>query len=476
MRKIAKTFLRSSAIYSASQTLNLLITLASNVLLARLLSPQKFGIFFFATSTYELISIFARFGFSLTIVQRDDIDQDYFDTALWAGIINYLLLFVIIIPLILINPLKFESTTIKLLIVLGVFGAYKYYIQAYGKTLERDLKFKIISIATLFSSVSGAIIAVVYAYFTKSLWSLLLRDICMFSLLFFFYRKYTKYSFTFKFSKSDFKDIFTYGKSVFFVRAMEIFTVRFKEWVVGYFLGQTNLGYFSQASKFAEYGHRLGGPAVNLVSYSTFSKLKSNSKDLAKSIRLIHYVLIRVFLLLSLGTFLFGEEFIVLLYGEQWRIAGKIFKILFPYLFCLTIYGNIKQYFMSIDKIYTFNKIQFMQVFMFLVVFTFGAIFFGIYGTAIILDIIFIITLSISYHYLSDDVNINYFKLVILPIGLFVPIVIFSYLIISSIIIDNILIEKSIIFLSSLSFFILLLYLFERQSMKKLYFMVKESI
>ena len=68
------------------------ISLITFIVLARLLEPQDFGIFALASVFIFFCNLLIAHGLSDALVQRQDVDDEHFDTAFWSTLLLSLLL------------------------------------------------------------------------------------------------------------------------------------------------------------------------------------------------------------------------------------------------------------------------------------------------------------------------------------------------------------------------------------------------
>jgi O-antigen/teichoic acid export membrane protein len=69
--------------FSMVSLINLITAFGSNIILARILLPMDFGIFFFVISTLGIFYSFLGFNFNLNIIQRKDLAEEYWKTILF---------------------------------------------------------------------------------------------------------------------------------------------------------------------------------------------------------------------------------------------------------------------------------------------------------------------------------------------------------------------------------------------------------
>lgn len=92
---LGKRSVRGGAITGAAQVVKFSITLASTVLLARLLDPEDYGLIAMVAPVTGFLALFKDLGLSLATIQRDKISHGQVSNLFWVNVTASMLLLVI---------------------------------------------------------------------------------------------------------------------------------------------------------------------------------------------------------------------------------------------------------------------------------------------------------------------------------------------------------------------------------------------
>lgn len=314
----------------AASIIQRIVSLATTVILARILSPADFGLFALAFVMIDCFSIFKSLGFDSALVRRKDDDiEKACNTAFFLipamGIILFSLLY-IFAPLgakFLNNP---EVTNV--IRALGVI----FVVSTFGKVpqtiLYRDMKFKYKSAAEVSATIVYTSSAVILALNKLGVWSLVLAYIL---------RTLTQVGIEWYFSgwrpKCEFDraiawEMFHFGKYVLAGGIIWFLHNNLDNIIIGKILGVTMLGYYAIAMNVSNFltDYFLG--KVGMIMYPAYSKIQEDAEDVRRvMLKTLKYVSILVFPF-SLGLFAFAPDVLRVVFGAKWLPATNILRIL----------------------------------------------------------------------------------------------------------------------------------------------------
>lgn len=314
----------------AGSIIQRIVSFATTVILARILSPADFGLFALAFVMIDAFSIFKSLGFDSALVRRkgDDIERAC-NTAFFLipamGIILFILLF-ILAPLgaqFLNNP---EVTNV--IRALGVV----FVVSTFGKVpqtiLYRDMKFKYKSAAEVSATIVYTSTAVILALNKLGVWSLvvayILRTLTQVAIEWHFSGWRPK----FEFDRAIAWDMFHFGKYVLAGGIIWFLHSNLDNIVIGKILGVAMLGYYAIAMNVSNFltDYFLG--KVGMIMYPAYSKIQEDAEDVRRvMLKTLKYVSILVFPF-SLGLFAFAPDILRLVFGAKWLPATDILRIL----------------------------------------------------------------------------------------------------------------------------------------------------
>jgi O-antigen/teichoic acid export membrane protein len=177
-RDIKRITVRGGAITSIAQVLKEILTIGSTVILARLLTPQDYGMIAMVVAVTGFVGLFKDMGLSMATVQRPEISHEQVSTLFW---VNMLVSVVICLITAGVSPLISwyykEPRLVLITVALAsgfIFGGLTIQHQA---LLRRQMRFKSlvkIELASLVLSIAAAIGA---AFAGFGVWSLVVLNV-----------------------------------------------------------------------------------------------------------------------------------------------------------------------------------------------------------------------------------------------------------------------------------------------------------
>ena len=195
------------------------------IILARLLTPEDFGIIGVYGIFFALAEIFINGGFSMSLIQKKDMSDLDCSTAFWANIIVgifFFLIFELSSPLI---ASFFNIPVLTDIIRVSAIGLLIGSFTVVQTTLfTKRVEFKTISIIRFLGSVSAGLLCVFLAYQGLGLWSLVIQGLAsglIRSVLLWIVSKWRP---KFEFSWQSFRAMFSFGERVY----LRVYQVRLR--------------------------------------------------------------------------------------------------------------------------------------------------------------------------------------------------------------------------------------------------------
>ncbi len=150
-----------------------LLGLASTMILARLLTPEDFGLIALAMSVVALLDTLSHFGFEIPLIQKQDANRDDFDTAWTLGILVGAL---IAATIVLVSPLaaRFYSEPRLVPILQWIaLGHFVFSFQNIGIVLFRkELNFRRDFALQIVQKAATLAVSIPLAFAMRSYWAL----------------------------------------------------------------------------------------------------------------------------------------------------------------------------------------------------------------------------------------------------------------------------------------------------------------
>ncbi|MFW9262089.1 lipopolysaccharide biosynthesis protein [Nostoc sp. CALU 546] len=305
------------------------ISLVVFFILARLLSPENFGLIALAYIFIEFVQIFVDQGFSVAIIQRQEIDAEHLDTAFWTTLgISILLTVLSIAGAGLVADLLKQPQLIPIIQYLSISFTLSGLSSVQQAVLERRFAFKSLAIRSLLAVIIGGIVGVVMAFFNFGVWSLVGQQISSSLVQVLVLWRVSDWRPGFKFSVIHAKELFTFGINISAFNIINFFNRRSDDLLIGYFLGLVALGYYSVAYKLLLVMMQVLITTTTKVALPIFSRLQGEPERLLNAF----YSATQFTSLLVFPVFLcvpaLAPEFIKVFFGEQWIQSIPVLQVL----------------------------------------------------------------------------------------------------------------------------------------------------
>ncbi len=299
------------------------------VVLARLLSPDDYGVLAMPAIFLAMAQVFMDSGFANALIRKPDLNEKDLSTAFYfnvlVGIGSYLILF-------LSSPLiaDFFNTPIlsKLLKVtaLVVFLNSLGIVQQAVLTKNMDFKSQAV-ISTISAFVSGAI-GVWLAYNGYGVWALVFQQVSAALLRVVLLWGYGRWKPLWVWSKESFGYLWNFGSKVIIIGLLDTIFNNVYAFVIGKKYNAKDLGNYTRAQQFADLPINNVNSIVQKVTFPLLSEIQDNDTRLSS----IYFRLIEISSILVIplmfGLAAMATPLIISLLGKEWEGCVLLFQIL----------------------------------------------------------------------------------------------------------------------------------------------------
>ena len=296
------------------------ITFVVGIILARLLSPEEFGLIGMITIFIAVSTSVINSGFSQALIRKKDCTQTDYSTVFYFNLIAGVIFFSILyIAAPFISRFFDEPQLNSLVKVLAVVLIVDSLTIIQRTILTKRIDFKLQTKISMIASVISGAIAIVMAFRGFGVWSLVVRQIsqrAINSLLLWFWNRWKP---SFVFSLDSFRELFSFGSKLLISGLIDTIYRNIYYLVIGKYFSAAELGFYTRAENFKNLPSENLNGVIGRVSYPVLAsiqddipRLKSNYQKLIRSTMFITFVLM-------LGMAAVAEPMIITLIGEKWR-------------------------------------------------------------------------------------------------------------------------------------------------------------
>ncbi|MEA3407263.1 MAG: lipopolysaccharide biosynthesis protein [Chloroflexota bacterium] len=421
-RDIAARTVRGSAFNIAASGITMVSGFARSVLLARLLTPEDFGVMALALILLSFAGQVSDFGFSQALIHRDTnipkAASTHFTLRLSLSVVTAII--VIIISSILDRLSLSHPHLTQALLVLSFFHVISALNSTPQTILRKNLDFKFLAILDVITSLSMTFGAVTMALVGLGFWSLvgeqaiavLIRSLGLWG----FKRPWKP---TFGLDKAITRWYFGFGSSVFFSSGLTKLLDQFDDFWTGTALGSIALGFYSRAYEFARYPRRVIAIPITKVFFPTYARLQQDRLRLSKAYYRASSLIVRMGFLFSLILVLVVPEFIRIFIGAKWLPIVPTFRLMIFYTLLDPLIVTSGHLLIAVGQPRVLTKIKALQLSIFVPAVIILAHYFGINGVAVAADLMLVTGIALILARVRRYVDFSLWKMFRYPtIGL----------------------------------------------------------
>ena len=328
---------KGGAVVFATQALKLISKFGSTPILARLLTPEDYGLIGMAAVLIGFVDYFRDLGLSTATIQRETIDRQQVSTLFW---INLGVSCLVALAVALCAPLvaafydepRLQGITLALSLSF-VFGGLTVQHQA---LLRRQMEFDRLAKIEIFATAIGVLAAVVAAYLGGRYWALVLMTIVTAMGNTVGVWLACRWRPGLPVRNSGVRSMLAYGGNITGFGIVNYFSRNFDNVLIGRRWGSQELGLYAQAYKLILLPIQQINNPISSVALPALSKLQSEPD---KFCRFYYKAMLAICALgMPIVGFLFADadNVILLILGSQWLEIVPIFKLLIPAAFLST--------------------------------------------------------------------------------------------------------------------------------------------
>lgn len=299
------------------------------LVLARLLSPEEYGLIGIVLIFTTILLSVVDCGFSNALIRRLKVtDKDYntlFIFNILISIVMYGLLYVgaPFIAHFFERPQLLSLTRVTgLLLIFQALSIVQYTI------LSRNIDFKTKTKASLISAIISGVVGVAMAFLGYGVWSLvfqqLSRQLLYTVFLWIYIRWWPKLSFSF----SSFKYMWGFGWKLLVSGLLDKIWTQLYQVVVGKFYSPATLGQYSRSKEYANIFSSNLTTIVQRVSYPVLSQVQDSQERMVSAYRRVIKTTMFVTAVILISMAAVAEPLIYCLIGPQWHQAATFLPLI----------------------------------------------------------------------------------------------------------------------------------------------------
>lgn len=309
----------------AGQTVMFVIS----IFLARLLSPQDFGLLAMVNVVIAFSTTLIDMGLGVAIIQRKEVTDVHYGSVFFFNIVVGLLLMAL---LYFSAPLIANFYGNQDLVAIARAMSFLFLLSSIGNVLRiklrKELEYGIPTKAGILAAVVSGIVGVAMAFSGFGVWSLVLHALLnpVISNAYLFYKVKWRPKLVYKWEAL--KDLWNFGFKMFLSGLIDAFVTNADAVIIGKLFSPAVLGFYYRARSLNNYVVVYSSGSIMNVLFPTFSMIQDDKvrfmNAIAKGYHIINFM---AFYLTGL-FFLIGDALILSLFGAKWEPAIPYFRLI----------------------------------------------------------------------------------------------------------------------------------------------------
>ena len=305
------------------------------IILARLLSPDEFGLIGSISIFLVISQTLADSGLSQALIRKVNCTQEDYSTAFYfnalIGIVFYTVLYVCAGS---ISEFFNEPQLLPLIRALGIVLVINCIGLIQRTILIKNINFRLQAQISIISNVIAGALGIWMAYTGWGVWSLVWKTLSQNFIMTFLLWVRNEWRPLAAFSLSSFREMFRFGSSLLATGLLEAAYRNIYYLVIGKFFSIGEVGYYARAEEFSNIPTANLYTIVNRVTYPALAILQNDNDRLKKGYRKLIKGTMFISLVCMIGMALVAEPLVVTLIGNKWLPSV-------PYLQLLCIIGTL---------------------------------------------------------------------------------------------------------------------------------------
>lgn len=309
------------------------VTFVVGIILARLLSPDEYGLIGICLIFNTILSGIVDCGFSSALIRKKDVTNDDYNTMFLTNMIISIILYVLLfISTSWVADFFVQEELTGLLRVISLILIINALSITQTTILQKKLDFKSKTKASFASAILSGFIGIGMAYIGLGVWALvgqliskyLIYTVCLWII--------NKWWPTLKFSIASFRYMWKFGSNLLISGILNNIWEQLYQVVVGRFYSSATLGQYTRSREYANIFSQNLTMIVQRVSYPALSEIQDDQIRMVAAYRKIIKMAMFVTTICLIPMGAISEPLINFLIGEKWHESS----VFLPYI-CLSM-------------------------------------------------------------------------------------------------------------------------------------------
>ena len=289
------------------------------IVLARLLTPEDFGLFGIALLSIATLETFSQTGLQTALIQKKENIESYLDTAWTVSAIRGTILFLILFFSAPLIARFFSSPEADLIIKVIAISTLVSGFKNIGVVFfQKDMEFNKQFVYEISGTLVDLSVAVTLAYTLNNVWALVWGGLAGSLVRLFMSYAVQPYRPRIKLERDKFNHLFGFGRWVLGSSILVFLITQGDDIFVGRFLGLAALGFYQMAYVLSNLPTTEIAHVISQVTFPAYSKLQDDVSKLKQAYLKVLQLTAFIAIPLAGGIFILAPEFTQIFLGFKW--------------------------------------------------------------------------------------------------------------------------------------------------------------
>lgn len=352
------------------------------IVLARLLLPEDYGLIALVSIFILLANVFVQSGFSNALIQKKDVDEVDFSSVLYLSLFVATILYII---LFLASPFiaNFyrQPQLLPVLRVLSItlfFGAFNSIQNAY---ISKNMMFKKLFFSSVGSILVSGTVGIIFSYMGYGVWALVMQQLTnqfmVTAILWFTVKWRPRLLFSFK----RVRVLFSYGWKLLVSALLDTLDMEIRTLVIGRIYSPVILGYYNRGKQFPQLIVANIDGSIQSVMLPTLSAHQDDKGKVKSMVRRSIVTSTFIIMPMMVGLAIVAEPLVKILLTDKWLPSVPFLQIFCASFALMPIHTSNLQAINALGRSDIFLKLEIIKKVIALVILAIS-IPFGVYVMA----------------------------------------------------------------------------------------------
>jgi len=305
-----------------------ILSWTSTIIVARLLTPEDYGIVAVSGVFVLLMSIFSDMGITAGLINQKEISKNQITGIFWCGLFLSCFLYSLVLIFSPFVEQLFQmpglSSLMNVSALVLLFSSVRFIPSA---MIMREMNFKFRAVVDMFGQFIMILVTLVLAYLNYGPWSLILGTVVMHFFITLAYMPHMQRINGVSLHWNETKSIINYGSKLMFSRMLAYLTRSMPTFFIGLMLGQKSAGHYSLAEQIGKIPLDKIGMTFNRIIFPSISRIQEDVEHSRSLFLKMHKTLMMVSVPVLVGFSFVSHDLVMILFTEKWAASIPILQL-----------------------------------------------------------------------------------------------------------------------------------------------------